>query len=898
MSAPPPEPPAAAASGRPDEQQPTASTSTAPAQGGQGAGDGQGQAMARVRHLRACDRKCDEASPCSRCRAAGTECTFTLGAKILATDNGGSGAAPEEAVNKSKKKRKAETAEPASGAGPSSVRSPAADSADSPSSRQLRFLDPDETATFFTTPEGLARFCGSTSGLPLLEATRRLSRQQPNVTATAKEPDWAWLAQLLDSGRPAQTASPDSSAASPPEDHEFFPGRELQTSSPVEAHNMILEIIPTDLLGVLIHLYFENVHPSWPIIHVPTFLESTHKWREPAFAALVLAMCMLASRYCADPRVRADPNNPSSAGYHYFTVFRRLRDMASLGVDDAVEAIQSLFLCAQYHCVDTLPHPIAQGLFGDAVARVYDGGLHRATKHPGLGTSIALEVRKRTAWAVYILDKQISAVAGRPVLLPLAALDVDTPSPFPPMSEPSQTDENARRRDTSDVQVFEQLVYISAAMERSIAASMQPPGFWKGSFLDALSGRAEYTGDHDFEGPRIAERHLDAWVKQLPPLLAHRDLDARARDPLFSPRTEAVYATEETCRIMLSSRRLQLRTLELTSLSASELERSTALRIELRQDRLQLLTAIKRLVSSGVKLGANGLLWKGDIFLAYRLLLAGRLTLAVVLSAQEDQDSAQEVQARQTLEACVLLLSAFAAAFPVSLGAAETLKETCRVSNVILSKATLDNSPHGRYAWHRPLPRGAASVLDPRQPRPATTAEVPLPTRHQPASVPPPHHASNFSPSLANSAHLDSNPNSNPFGLLSTGLSPPVIPMGSSPANSVGSLSGAGLGAASGVGPNSFGGFPTGGTPFASGSSSSGGVGGGGSSTGGGLGVDTPGGSLEAWAQMLNHSPGASGMGGGGTGATPGASGAGLHHPFGDLTDLGWLFPGGQMPQL
>lgn len=44
---------------------------------------------------------------------------------------------------------------------------------------------------------------------------------------------------------------------------------------------------------------------------------------------------------------------------------------------------------------DTLPHPVAQGLFADAASRVYDGGLHRNTSGAtGLGDTIELEIRK------------------------------------------------------------------------------------------------------------------------------------------------------------------------------------------------------------------------------------------------------------------------------------------------------------------------------------------------------------------------------------------------------------------------------------------------------------------------------------------------------------------------
>ncbi len=55
-------------------------------------------------------------------------------------------------------------------------------------------------------------------------------------------------------------------------------------------------------------------------------------------------MCMLASRYSDDP------NNPVTAGYHYFGLFRRLRDLCATG-DNVVFSIQSLFFASQFHCV-------------------------------------------------------------------------------------------------------------------------------------------------------------------------------------------------------------------------------------------------------------------------------------------------------------------------------------------------------------------------------------------------------------------------------------------------------------------------------------------------------------------------------------------------------------------
>ncbi|ORY82885.1 fungal-specific transcription factor domain-domain-containing protein [Leucosporidium creatinivorum] len=669
----------------------------------------------RIRHLRACDRcrrrkvKCEEEAPCARCRAAKTECTFNLSSRILSSDT--SQATEGSAPSTTRKKRKAE--------GTASSSTDAKAKAGTPA----YLLDHDETSSYFFTAEGLARFCGSTSGLPLLEATRRLSKlsrlSPANTTATA-EPDWAFLDQLL-TGQPAQDeSSPDAPSLTGDDDLEFFPDRETLPKNSYEAHNLVVEIIPPDLLGELMHIFFQIIHPQWPILHIPSILNGSDRWREPAFAALIVSMCMLASRYCADERVRMEADNPVTAGYHYFALFRKLRDMASLGNDDAVEAIQSLFFAAQYHCVDTLPHPIAQGLLADAIVRCYDGGFHRTTS-VALGEGMDQEIMKRTAWACFIMDKQVSAITGRAPLMRLNEFDVGTPSPFnPPLTHTTTPEEIVSiERDAVDCQIFKQLVLIAAVTEKAMAACGQPPTFDDDDFLDWLGGRRDYQGEQDYSRLVDIEKMLERWVRELPPILAERSPDARFGSPTFSPQTEAVLALEACCRIMLASRRLHLTTANITANGASKLDRvdrAAELRVELKKHRLQLLSEIKQLIQSSVKLGAAGLLWRCDIFNGYRLLMAGRLTLAVVLSAQEDNDSACETEAIHTLEACLLLLKHFAASFPTSIGAAETLKETCRVCNVHLSKAILTGPSFGKYAWHRPLPRKAATVAAPAPP--------------------------------------------------------------------------------------------------------------------------------------------------------------------------------------
>lgn len=54
------------------------------------------------------------------------------------------------------------------------------------------------------------------------------------------------------------------------------------------------------------------IHASWPVLHAPSFFEDLYKWSDPSCGMLVVAMCMLASRYSKDVRVYADASESVS----------------------------------------------------------------------------------------------------------------------------------------------------------------------------------------------------------------------------------------------------------------------------------------------------------------------------------------------------------------------------------------------------------------------------------------------------------------------------------------------------------------------------------------------------------------------------------------------------------
>lgn len=175
-------------------------------------------------------------------------------------------------------------------------------------------------------------------------------------------------------------------------------------------------------MSELLRVFFNTVHPVWPILHVPSFFADLYQWDSHSFAALVVSMCMLASRYVDDPRVRRDPGtshirywtnakeNPATAGLGYYGLFCRLIDHA-IHSDNVIYAIQSRFFGSMFHSVDNVPHPVAQGLVADALSRSLDGGLHRSVASSVLGSSILREIRAVSSAKRFLADD--SAQHGR-----------------------------------------------------------------------------------------------------------------------------------------------------------------------------------------------------------------------------------------------------------------------------------------------------------------------------------------------------------------------------------------------------------------------------------------------------------------------------------------------------
>lgn len=148
-------------------------------------------------------------------------------------------------------------------------------------------------------------------------------------------------------------------------------------------------------MDTLVRCYLSTSHLLWPFLHVPSFLTdyaNPAQWGEPGFTCFIVAVCTLSSRHVDDPRVRANPADPSTAGKQYFELFKRLRDLPSAD-RPTLYSIQAAFLAAIYAFgLGNLSK--AFSLQAESITLCLDGGLHRSVDAYDHFDAIEKETRK------------------------------------------------------------------------------------------------------------------------------------------------------------------------------------------------------------------------------------------------------------------------------------------------------------------------------------------------------------------------------------------------------------------------------------------------------------------------------------------------------------------------
>ncbi|KAK9478477.1 fungal-specific transcription factor domain-containing protein [Lipomyces japonicus] len=213
----------------------------------------------------------------------------------------------------------------------------------------------------------------------------------------------------------------------------------------VEAHQALLSstqdirsalaLPPKHEAQTLIGHYYESFHSWMPIVHWQTFLSQFEGLYSapndtaglsavsPAWASLLLAMMACGAR--AQPLHGEQARVATQKGRDYIVAARTLIDYFndSFTIDHCRMALLLTVFLYEINCTSA-----AWTWLAAAIRMAIDIGLHREIATPGL-SFLALEVRRRVWWAMYVWDRILSAELGRSPLVSDDECDVSFPIP-------------------------------------------------------------------------------------------------------------------------------------------------------------------------------------------------------------------------------------------------------------------------------------------------------------------------------------------------------------------------------------------------------------------------------------------------------------------------------------
>ncbi|KAJ6515345.1 fungal-specific transcription factor domain-containing protein [Mycena sanguinolenta] len=176
-----------------------------------------------------------------------------------------------------------------------------------------------------------------------------------------------------------------------------------------------------DLIASLLELYFVNFHPTFPILHRPSFERAVAAGvhlTDQEFGGTLLAVLAVASRYSNDPRVYVD-SNPLSAGWEFADQVQHLRPLSN----PTIHETQIYFLLSFYVIGTSVPR--MSWLYLGLGIRCLHERRELRRKPNGDNVDSAHELWKRAFWSYLIWDRMMSVFHGWPMGLQVEDYDVD-----------------------------------------------------------------------------------------------------------------------------------------------------------------------------------------------------------------------------------------------------------------------------------------------------------------------------------------------------------------------------------------------------------------------------------------------------------------------------------------
>ncbi|KAG9302744.1 hypothetical protein G9A89_009521 [Geosiphon pyriformis] len=183
---------------------------------------------------------------------------------------------------------------------------------------------------------------------------------------------------------------------------------------------------------IVIHLaqcYFRFQYKQMPIFHEETFM---HRLRENKVSQfLMFALCAATARFSDHPEIVCNP--PYLSGDIFAEIVKPM--VLDSWDQPSVEHVQA-FLFMSIHEYGRNQGPRAWMYIGSAVRMAQELGLYKEFEGPSAGSAqnldseaafIEREVRRRTFWCCFIVDRFSAAALGRPTIIDEADIEIRLP---------------------------------------------------------------------------------------------------------------------------------------------------------------------------------------------------------------------------------------------------------------------------------------------------------------------------------------------------------------------------------------------------------------------------------------------------------------------------------------
>ncbi|KAK0477971.1 fungal-specific transcription factor domain-containing protein [Armillaria novae-zelandiae] len=298
-----------------------------------------------------------------------------------------------------------------------------------------------------------------------------------------------------------------------------------------------------DLIQSLISIYFETINPIFPILHRSTFEKNVDEGlhlRDSSFGAALLSVLAVASRYSDDSRVLADPCSKLSSGWRFFEQVNILKKVVY--APPCLYDLQVAVLGGIYAMGTSVPE-IGWILIGTGLRSAIDIGLHRR-RPGGYKFTVDDELKKRSFWALVVLDRLIGLYVGYPAMMRDEELDLQMPiecdDEYWEIAPDGQVHFNQPSGKSSKISYFSASIKLSEIMSVAMKTS-----FSLKKARDTL-GR---TGK-SWEQKLVADldSSLNAWVDSVP---NHIRWNPRCNNETFMYQSATLYSVYYMLQILI-----------------------------------------------------------------------------------------------------------------------------------------------------------------------------------------------------------------------------------------------------------------------------------------------------------------------------------------------------------